>query len=174
MFGSGAILLDSNVGWLSPLVVAVLGTAVGAVVESGRKHRDVGPAVTALGGDPDPTVGEAGDRTQGLGTVQMYRQGLVSVAGDLCRQEPWNSGADMADRARHPSVHQRPPQLTARRIAALLLAVLAVAFVLQDRGETTLVMLGVSFSAPLWRFTLALLVTGIIVGALLGRRRSAT
>lgn len=62
--------------------------------------------------------------------------------------------------------------LTPRRIVALVLAAAAAVFVLQNRGETTLSVFGVSFTAPLWLFTLALLSSGIIIGALLSRRGS--
>lgn len=67
----------------------------------------------------------------------------------------------------------RPSPFTPRRIAALALAGLAILFILQNGGETTLRLFGVSFAAPLWLFTLALLGLGVIIGALLSRRSSS-
>lgn len=64
--------------------------------------------------------------------------------------------------------------LTPRRIAALVLALVAVVFVFQNRADTTLTVFGASVTAPLWLFSGALLTVGILVGLLLGRRgRSA-
>lgn len=60
--------------------------------------------------------------------------------------------------------------LTPRRIAALVLAVAAVIFIFQNRADTTLTVFGVSVTAPLWLFTVALLAVGILIGALLARR----
>ncbi|MFO7960970.1 MAG: hypothetical protein R6U94_08495 [Nitriliruptoraceae bacterium] len=60
--------------------------------------------------------------------------------------------------------------LTPGRIAALALALAAVIFMLQNRADTTLTVFGVSVTAPLWLFTLALIAVGILIGALLTRR----
>lgn len=57
-----------------------------------------------------------------------------------------------------------------RQATALVLAVLALVFVLQNRGETTLAFFGVSFAAPLWLYTLIALLVGALIGALLTRR----
>jgi len=40
----------------------------------------------------------------------------------------------------------------------------------QNRADTTLTVFGVSVTAPLWLFTLAMLAVGILIGALLSRR----
>ncbi|TVR29844.1 MAG: LapA family protein [Nitriliruptor sp.] len=56
-------------------------------------------------------------------------------------------------------------------MVALLLAVVAMVFVLQNRGETTLAFFGVSFAAPLWLYTLIALLVGGLIGALLSRRK---
>lgn len=61
--------------------------------------------------------------------------------------------------------------LRPRQVAALLLAVVAVVFVLQNRGETTLAFFGVSFAAPLWLYTLIALLVGGLIAALLSRRK---
>ncbi len=58
-----------------------------------------------------------------------------------------------------------------RQVVALLLAVVAMVFVLQNRGETTLAFFGVSFAAPLWLYTLIALLVGGLIGALLSRRK---
>lgn len=61
--------------------------------------------------------------------------------------------------------------LRPRQVVALLLAVVAVVFVLQNRGETTLAFFGVSFAAPLWLYTLIALLVGGLIGALLSRQK---
>ncbi len=74
----------------------------------------------------------------------------------------------MADRT--PAGGRASSPLTPRRIAALVLALAAAVLVWQNRADTTLTVFGVSVTAPLWLFTLAMLAVGILIGALLSRR----
>ena len=76
----------------------------------------------------------------------------------------------MADGSPAKSGSSAADLLTPRRILALVLAIAAVVFVLQNRVETTLTVFGVSVTAPLWLFTLALLAVGVLIGVLLSRR----
>lgn len=78
----------------------------------------------------------------------------------------------MTDQSTRGSSDVRSSSLTPRRIVALVLATLSAAFVLQNRGDATLSVFGISFTAPLWLFTLALLGIGIVIGVLLARRSS--
>jgi uncharacterized integral membrane protein len=61
--------------------------------------------------------------------------------------------------------------LTPKRIAAGLLTVIALAFVLQNRDDVTLRFVGFQVTATLWFASLALLVTGVIIGVLWTSRR---
>jgi lipopolysaccharide assembly protein A len=56
--------------------------------------------------------------------------------------------------------------LTPQRVTAGVLAVVALVFVLQNRAEVTLQFLGIRVTATLWLASLALLVVGILIGAL--------
>jgi lipopolysaccharide assembly protein A len=60
---------------------------------------------------------------------------------------------------------------TPRRIVAIVLAVLGLVFILQNRGDTSLQLLGFQVTGPQWLASLALLATGIAIGVLLGTRR---
>jgi lipopolysaccharide assembly protein A len=60
---------------------------------------------------------------------------------------------------------------TPRRIVAIGLAVLGLIFILQNRGDTSLQLLGFQVTGPQWLASLALLATGIAIGVLLGTRR---
>lgn len=60
--------------------------------------------------------------------------------------------------------------LTPRRITALVLTVLVLVFVFQNRDEAVLQLLGIRITAPLWLASLALLVIGIAIGSLVSRR----
>ncbi len=77
----------------------------------------------------------------------------------------------MGDRDTARSTDGRGSGPTARQVTALVLAAIALVFVLQNRGETTLAFFGVSFAAPLWLYTLIALVVGALIGALLTRRK---
>lgn len=63
--------------------------------------------------------------------------------------------------------------LTPQRIIAAVLAVVAVAFVLQNRDDVTLQFLGVQVTAALWFASLALLLVGVIIGVLWTSRRAS-
>jgi uncharacterized integral membrane protein len=63
--------------------------------------------------------------------------------------------------------------LTPRRITAGVLALLALGFVLQNRDDVTLQFLGIQVTATLWFASLALLVTGVLIGVLWTSRRTA-
>ncbi|MFO7777419.1 MAG: hypothetical protein R6V28_03605 [Nitriliruptoraceae bacterium] len=76
----------------------------------------------------------------------------------------------MANRTRSGDSGAASWSLTPGRIAALVLAVAAMIFIFQNRADTTLTVFGVSVTAPLWLFTLALITVGILIGALLTRR----
>lgn len=60
---------------------------------------------------------------------------------------------------------------TPRRIVAIGLAALGLVFVLQNRDDASLQLLGFQFTGPQWLASLALLATGIAIGVLLGTRR---
>ncbi len=61
--------------------------------------------------------------------------------------------------------------MTPRRIAAGILALTALVFVLQNRDDVTLQFLFIRISAALWFASLALLVTGVLIGVLWTTRR---
>ena len=61
--------------------------------------------------------------------------------------------------------------MTPRRIAAGILALTALVFVLQNRDDVTLPLLFIRISAALWFASLALLVTGVLIGVLWTTRR---
>ncbi len=61
--------------------------------------------------------------------------------------------------------------LTPKRITAGVLALIALAFVLQNRDDVTLQFLGIQVTATLWFASLALLVTGVLIGVLWTSRR---
>jgi uncharacterized integral membrane protein len=61
--------------------------------------------------------------------------------------------------------------MTPRRIAAGVLALTALIFVLQNRDDVTLQFLFFRISAALWFASLALLVTGVLIGVLWTTRR---
>lgn len=61
--------------------------------------------------------------------------------------------------------------ITPRQVAAIVVAVLAIVVVLQNREEVTLTLLVVEVTMPLWIASLVLLVIGALVGWLLASRR---
>lgn len=61
--------------------------------------------------------------------------------------------------------------LTPRRISALVLAAIALVFVLQNLDDVTLQFLGIRVTATLWFASLALLVVGVLIGVLWTSRR---
>lgn len=63
------------------------------------------------------------------------------------------------------------PLLTPRRIVAICLAALGLVFVLQNRDDASLQLLGFQITSPQWLASLALLAVGVAIGVLLGSRR---
>lgn len=63
---------------------------------------------------------------------------------------------------------------TPRRVVAVVLAVLAIVFVLQNRAEVTLQFIGFQVTASLWFASTALLLVGVAIGVLLTSRRAAS
>jgi uncharacterized integral membrane protein len=64
--------------------------------------------------------------------------------------------------------------LTPQRIAAGILTIVALAFVLQNRDDVTLQFLGFQITATLWFASLALLVTGALIGVLWTSRQKGS
>jgi uncharacterized integral membrane protein len=64
--------------------------------------------------------------------------------------------------------------MTPRRIAAGVLTLTALVFVLQNRDDVTMQFLFFRISAALWFASLALLVTGIVIGVLWTSRRQTS
>ncbi|MDJ0491305.1 DUF1049 domain-containing protein [Rhodococcus qingshengii] len=64
--------------------------------------------------------------------------------------------------------------LTSRNILALLLVVLAVVFILQNRATTTIQLFWVSVQSPLWLTLVVILLLGWIAGLLTTRRTKTT
>jgi uncharacterized integral membrane protein len=60
---------------------------------------------------------------------------------------------------------------TPRRIVAIGLAALGLIFVLQNRDDASLQLLGFQVTGPQWLASLALLATGVAIGVLLATRR---
>ncbi|AZM49542.1 lipopolysaccharide assembly protein LapA domain-containing protein [Streptomyces sp. WAC 06738] len=73
----------------------------------------------------------------------------------------------------HTSVRTGGPRqaLTARRVAALVLAALGLAFIFQNTRRTRIQLLFWEVTTPLWLALLAVAVIGMIVGWMLQRRR---
>lgn len=67
----------------------------------------------------------------------------------------------------------RSTPFTPARIAAVLLAALAVMFVVQNRTMTAITVFWIQVQAPLWFTLLTLFVIGWLVGVLVSRRRAA-
>ncbi len=60
---------------------------------------------------------------------------------------------------------------TPRRIVAAALTVLVLAFVLQNRGDVTLQLLGIRISSPVWFAAIVMLGLGMAIGVLVSDRR---
>lgn len=60
---------------------------------------------------------------------------------------------------------------TPRRIVAAGLAALGLLFILQNRDDATLQLLGFQIVGPQWLASLALLATGVAIGVLVASRR---
>jgi len=76
----------------------------------------------------------------------------------------------MSDATDRP-VRRKSDVLTPQRITAALLTLIALVFVLQNRDEVTLQFVGFQVTATLWFASLALLVTGVLIGVLWTSRR---
>lgn len=61
--------------------------------------------------------------------------------------------------------------LTPRRVVAVALAALGLIFILQNRDDISLQLLGFQVIGPQWLALLALLAIGIAIGVLVGTRR---
>ena len=62
--------------------------------------------------------------------------------------------------------------VSARDAAALLLVILAVVFILENRGNATIRVLIPVINAPLWTALLACVLLGVVLGVALAVRRS--
>jgi uncharacterized integral membrane protein len=60
---------------------------------------------------------------------------------------------------------------TPRRVVAVGLAALGLLFILQNRDDVSLQLLGFRITGPQWLASLALLATGIAIGVLVATRR---
>jgi uncharacterized integral membrane protein len=66
----------------------------------------------------------------------------------------------------------RETGVTARQVAGLVLVVVAVVFVLENRHSTRIRFLIPEVTTPLWVALLVSLLIGAVAGVLLGRRQS--
>ena len=73
-----------------------------------------------------------------------------------------------------PSGTSSSDLFTPQRIVALVLAVIAVSFILQNRADVTLNLLGIRVTGPLWLSSLVVLGVGIAIGVLLSARRRSS
>lgn len=62
--------------------------------------------------------------------------------------------------------------LSPKQIVAILLGVLAVVFVLQNRADASINLLWITVTMPVWVAFAGLLVVGIVIGYLLAGRRA--
>jgi uncharacterized integral membrane protein len=76
--------------------------------------------------------------------------------------------------SRGRSRSRRSDILTPRRIVALVLAVLTLVFVLQNRQDATFQLLGFQVTGPLWFASLALLGMGVAIGVLVSTRNEGS
>jgi lipopolysaccharide assembly protein A len=76
----------------------------------------------------------------------------------------------MSDATDRP-VRRKSGFLTPQRITAGVLTLIALVFVLQNRDDVTLQFVGFQITATLWFASLALLVTGVLIGVLWTSRR---
>ncbi|HXV93722.1 MAG TPA: lipopolysaccharide assembly protein LapA domain-containing protein [Pseudonocardia sp.] len=70
-----------------------------------------------------------------------------------------------------PPPVERGRRITARQIAAIVIAVLVVVFIVQNRDRVRIELFTLTLSAPLWLLLTVMALLGLIVGLLLGRRR---
>jgi putative membrane protein len=78
----------------------------------------------------------------------------------MSAQSPPGSAARRRSRAIRP-----------RQVLALLLTVLAVVFIAQNRDRVQVSLFTIDVSAPVWLLLVVMTVIGIVLGLLLGRSR---
>lgn len=61
-------------------------------------------------------------------------------------------------------------RITARYVVALVVAVLALVFVLQNRGPVNVYLFTLTLSAPLWLLLVVMIAVGLIIGLVVRRR----
>ena len=79
--------------------------------------------------------------------------------------------AQVPDQRRETAGDTTGSFVTPQRVVAGILAVLALTFVLQNRDDVTLQFIGIQVTATLWFASLALLLSGILIGVLWTSRR---
>ncbi|MCE3550607.1 LapA family protein [Pseudonocardia sp. RS11V-5] len=62
-------------------------------------------------------------------------------------------------------------RITARAVVALVVAVLALVFVLQNRDPVGVYLLTLTLSAPLWLLLVVMIAVGLLIGVVLTRRK---
>ncbi|MCE0761517.1 LapA family protein [Pseudonocardia kujensis] len=62
-------------------------------------------------------------------------------------------------------------RITARQVVALVVAVLALVFVLQNRDPVGVHLFTLTLSAPLWLLLVVMIAVGLLLGVVLTRRR---
>lgn len=72
-----------------------------------------------------------------------------------------------------PSQPRASRRVTPGQIIALIIALLAVIFVIQNRETVSVQLLGARLSAPLWLLLTIMAAVGLLVGFLLARRRAS-
>ena len=62
-------------------------------------------------------------------------------------------------------------RITARLVVALVVAILTLVFVLQNRGPVDVSLFTLTLSAPLWLLLVVMIAVGLLVGLVLSRGR---
>jgi uncharacterized integral membrane protein len=62
-------------------------------------------------------------------------------------------------------------RITARQVVALVVGVLALVFVLQNRGPVDVHLFTLTLSAPMWLLLVVMIAVGLLVGYALNRRK---
>lgn len=70
-----------------------------------------------------------------------------------------------------PSSGRRLPPVSPRQVIAVLVALLVVVFVAQNRDGTSIEILSIDVSAPLWLILTVMVLLGAVIGSLMTRRR---
>lgn len=71
----------------------------------------------------------------------------------------------------HSSTENAVVTFLKQRWLSILLVVLALVFILQNRGETTIHVLWMTVNSPLWLFLALMFLAGIVAGAFYRRRK---